>query len=97
MNIRPFKKLDDELHFWTGMIISFLTFFVCDITGIDKVISIIVSFTVACLAGIGKEYYDKEIKKTRFDWRDIKFTVIGGIIIPLLLTIVEITYYFSKP
>lgn len=96
MNIRPFKKLDDELHFWTGIIVSFLTFFVCDITGVDKIEAIITSFVTAVLAGIGKELHDKYKKKTRFDWRDAKFTIIGGSLFPLLLTIIEITYYFSK-
>ena len=97
MNIRPFKKLDDELHFWTGIIISFLTFFVCDITGVGRIEAIIASFVTAILAGIGKELYDKQIKKTRFDWRDAKFTIIGGSLFPLLLTIIELTYHFSKP
>jgi hypothetical protein len=105
--MKPFKKLDDEIHFWVGMIISFLTFFVLDNTylifekligiQISKAVIILLTFLVPVLAAIGKETYDKKIKKTKFDWRDSKFTIIGGALFPLLLTIIEIVYFYSKP
>ena len=96
--MKPFKKLDDELHFWMGLMISFVTFFICDfVFSLDKPTSIILSYITPILGGVGKEFYDKRIKKTRFDWRDVKFTVIGGILFPILLTIIEIIYFYSKP
>jgi hypothetical protein len=97
--MKPFKKLDDEVHFWMGMIISFLAFFLCDfIFSIDeKVISIIITYIAPILAGLSKEFYDKYVKKTKFDWRDFKFTAIGGVLFPFLLTIIQVVYFYSKP
>lgn len=106
--MKPFKKLDDEIHFWMGLMISFATFFVLDNLDdlfllfkikifIPKSIAILITFLVPLLAGIGKEIYDKKIKKTKFDLRDARFTIIGGSLFPLLLTIIEIVYFYSKP
>jgi len=91
-----FKKLDDEMHFWAGMLISFFVFFVANFA-FNQSISGLIGFGVACLAAVGKELYDKHIKKTYFDWRDAKWTMIGGSIIPFIFIVADIIYYYSKP
>lgn len=91
-----FKKLDDEMHFWAGMLISFFVFMIANFWFTQwqsGVIGLLISF----IGGVGKEIYDLKIKKTKFDWRDIKWTTIGGSILSILFIIFDIIYYYSKP
>jgi lipoprotein signal peptidase len=91
-----FQKLDDEMHFWAGMLISFVVFFVANFW-FNQSVSSIVSYGFIIIGAICKELYDKYIKKTRFDWRDLKWTLIGGFILPFLFIVFDIIYYYSKP
>jgi hypothetical protein len=91
-----FKKLDDEMHFWAGLIIWFCVFVLANFV-FDQWASSIVAFIAAASTGVVKEVYDDRIKETVFDWRDLKFTVIGAGIPAFLFIIFDIIYYFSKP
>lgn len=42
--------------------------------------SVVSSLVLVIVAGVGKELYDKFIKKTKFDWIDLAYTVGGGLI-----------------
>lgn len=95
MNIK-FKKLDDEMHFWAGLLISMVAFM--GLTFIfPQWLSGLLAYLVVIIAGIGKEYYDEHFKNGRFDKRDLKWTLIGGAIIPFIYIIVDIIYHYSKP
>lgn len=92
---KPFKKLDDEIHFWMGLMVSFLAFFICDFAlSLEKSLSIAISFAAPVWGGFAKELYDLRIKKTKFDERDFRFTCLGGLFFPLLLVIIQITYKY---
>jgi hypothetical protein len=95
INIK-FKKLDDELHFWAGMVIWIFIFILCNFV-LEQWVSAIVAFVAAASVGVVKEIYDDRVKETVFDWRDLKFTVIGASIPAVLFIIFDIIYYFSKP
>jgi len=56
-----------------------------------------VAFVAAASVGVVKEIYDDGVKETVFDWRDLKYTVIGASIPAVLFIIFDIIYYFSKP
>jgi hypothetical protein len=91
-----FKKLDDEMHFWAGMLIWMFVFILANFA-FEQWVSAIAGFLSSILSGIGKEIYDQKIKKTRFDWRDVKWTVIGGSVLTILFILADIIYYYSKP
>ena len=91
-----FKKLDDEMHFWAGMLIMFFVFILSNFL-FNQSVSAIVGFLSSILSGIGKEIYDQRIKKTRFDWRDVKWTAIGGSVLTILFILADVIYYYSKP
>jgi hypothetical protein len=91
-----FKKLDDEMHFWAGMLIWLFIFILANFL-FAQWVSSIVAFIAAASTGVVKEIYDDRVKETVFDWRDLKFTVIGASIPAFLFIIFDIIYYFSKP
>jgi hypothetical protein len=95
INIK-FKKLDDEMHFWAGMLISIFSFILYTFL-FSEWVSGLFAFATAALAGVGKELYDKHVKKTYFNSRDLKWTLIGGAIVPFIFIIGSIIYYYSKP
>ena len=91
-----FKKLDDEMHFWAGMLIWIFTFILANFA-FEQWLSSVVALIVAASTGIVKEVYDEKIKKTRFDWSDFKWTAIGASIPAILFIIFDIIYFYSKP
>jgi hypothetical protein len=91
-----FKKLDDEMHFWAGMLIWLFIFILANFL-FEQWVSSIVAFIAAASTGVVKEVYDDRVKETVFDWRDLKFTVIGASIPAFLFIVFDIIYYFSKP
>jgi Fe2+ transport system protein B len=91
-----FKKLDDEMHFWTGMLIWIFIFILSNFL-VSQWESSLVALITAASTGIVKEVYDEKIKKTKCDWRDFKWTVIGAGIPAILFIIFDIIYYYSKP
>jgi ABC-type microcin C transport system permease subunit YejB len=91
-----FKKLDDEMHFWAGMIVWFCVFVLANFA-FEQWASSVIGFIAAASIGVVKEIYDDRIKETVFDWRDLKWTVIGAAIPAFLFIIFDIIYYFSKP
>jgi len=95
INIK-FKKLDDEMHFWAGMLIWIFTFILANFA-FEQWLSSVVALIVAASTGIVKEVYDEKIKKTEFSWRDLKWTLIGSIIPTILFVIFDIIYFYSKP
>lgn len=95
MNIK-FKKLDDEMHFWAGMIIM-LFVFIPSTFQFEQWVAALVGFLSAGTAAILKEFYDKYIKKTRFDWRDVRYTLFGASIFTIIFVVTDIIYYHSKP
>lgn len=95
LNFR-FKKLDDEMHFWAGMIIMFFIFFISNFF-FSQWVSALIGFAASGISGISKEIYDQRVKGTKFDWRDAKWTIIGGFVLTALFIIADIIYYYSKP
>lgn len=95
MNIK-FKKLDDEMHFWAGMLISIFTFIPLA-QFFSQWVAALDAFAIVVIAGVGKEYYDEHFKNTYFNNRDLKWTLIGGAIVPFIFIIADIIYYYSKP
>lgn len=91
-----FKKLDDEMHFWAGMIIWLSVFILANFL-FEQWISSIIAFVVAASVGVVKEIYDETIKETVFDWRDLKWTSIGAGIPTILFIVFDIIYFYSKP
>lgn len=91
-----FKKLDDEMHFWAGMVVSIFTFILLNFL-FSQWLSGVIAFGLTLAAGLGKELYDESVKKTKFDERDLKWTMIGGAIVPFIFIIADIIYYYSKP
>lgn len=91
-----FKKLDDEMHFWAGMIVMLLIF-IPSTFEFGQWLAALIGFTVASGVGVIKELYDKYIKKTRFDWRDVKWTAIGASVFTVIFIVGDILYYYSKP
>ena len=68
-------KLDYILHFIVGIILSLLFLFF---------VHYFWSFLLVSLIAFGKEFYDKYVKKTRFDLWDLTSTLIGGLL-PIFL------------
>lgn len=91
-----FKKLDDEMHFWAGMVIM-LFIFIPSTFVFTQWLAAVIGFLSAGTAAILKELYDKHIKKTRFDWRDVRYTLFGASIFTIIFIVGDITYYYSKP
>jgi len=91
-----FKKLDDEMHFWAGMLIWIFMFILANFV-FEQWLSAIVALIAAASTGVVKEVYDDKIKKTVFDWRDFKWTVIGASIPAFIFIVADIIYYYSKP
>jgi len=91
-----FKKMDDEMHFWAGMLIWIFIFILGNFV-FEQWLSAVVAFVAAASVGVVKEIYDDRVKETVFDWRDLKYTVIGASIPAVLFIIFDIIYYFSKP
>ena len=76
--MKLFKKLDNELHFWSGAMVGFLALFFW--SGVFDLPHPPIAVAVAIvLAACGKEFYDVEVKHGKFSWEDIKFTVLGGL------------------
>jgi hypothetical protein len=94
MRIR-FKKLDDEMHFWAGMVISLATFIPLTLV-FPQWLSAVIAYLFVIIGAVGKEYYDEHFKNGRFNNRDLKWTLIGGAIVPFIFIIADIIYYFSK-
>jgi len=74
--------MNDKLkHFIAGTIIASIVLVACLlIFGTDKRgsdIAILAAFISALVAGIGKELYDKHIRKTMFDIYDLVATWVG--------------------
>jgi hypothetical protein len=89
-----FKKLDDELHFWAGMVIWIFIFILANFI-VSQWMSSLVAFLASGSSAVVKEYYDLNVKKTRFDWRDIKFTLLGALIPALIFLFADIIYMLN--
>ena len=75
---------DKLLHFFYGSIVSFITLLFVDIFHLNPVLIPVTTLIVA----VGKEVYDKFIRKTKFDVIDIVFTIITSIVLYIHLLIV---------
>ena len=84
------------MHFWAGMLIWIFIFILANFV-FNQSASAIVALIAAASVGVVKEIYDDTIKETVFDWRDLKWTVIGAGIPAFLFIIFDIIYYYSKP
>ena len=87
-----FKLIDDEMHFWAGVLVNFFAFFLSSIV-FTQLTATLIGFAAGIAAAIGKEVYDKKVKKTKFDWRDAKFTILGA---SLLFTVLIILYIIQN-
>lgn len=94
--IIKFKKLDHELHFWAGVLIALFVFIPLTFV-FSQWLAALVAFGITSIVGVGKEWYDKNIKKTKFEWVEAKWTAIGAAIPTILFIIADIIYYYSKP
>lgn len=88
-----FKKMDHELHFWAGTLIVIFTFIPCTLL-FSELLAALFAFLITTGVAIGKELYDKHIKKTRFDWTDAKWTVIGAAIPMLIFVVANILRHY---
>jgi hypothetical protein len=68
--IAGFKQKDKRLHAAAGFIIALLL----------SVISPLIGIIATVVAGIGKEVYDKVIKKGKAELLDFVFTFLGGVL-----------------
>ena len=64
------KGIDKIYHLVAGLIISL----------IFGLINPVLGLALAIIAGVGKEIYDKKIKKSVIDPLDVIATVVGGIL-----------------
>ena len=64
------KGIDKIYHFIAGFIISLIFGFINPVLGL----------ALAIIAGVGKEIYDKKIKKSVIDPLDVIATVLGGVL-----------------
>jgi hypothetical protein len=54
-----FSKIDYERHFWSGALIAFGAFFICNfVFSLPIPWCLIISMITSVLAGYGKELYD---------------------------------------
>ena len=56
-------------HMIAGFVIAIL---------VSIVLPVWIAFIIGCLAGLGKELYDKYIRHTFFDWKDLACTCFGS-------------------
>ena len=68
--INKMKGIDKIYHLVAGFIISL----------IFGLINPVLGLALAIIAGVGKEIYDKKIKKSVIDPLDVISTVVGGIL-----------------
>lgn len=87
-----FKTIDDEMHFSAGLLANFFAFFLSSIV-FTQLTATFIGLVAGIAAAIGKEVYDKKVKKTKFDWRDAKFTILGA---SLLFTVLIILYIIQN-
>ena len=81
-------RRDKALHFSAGMLVGGITALVSERAGIsdDRFETLILSTSVSTMVALGKETYDKYVKKTYADERDVLWTAIGGFVGGLSLT-----------
>lgn len=66
-------------HFVYGAAIAMFFFIIANsLYEIEYNIAALIGVTAAHVVGLGKELYDKFIKKTWFDWYDFVWTIIGS-------------------
>ena len=68
--INKMKGIDKIYHLVAGFIISLIFGFINPVLGL----------ILAIIAGVGKEIYDKKIKKSVIDPLDVIATVVGGVL-----------------
>ena len=74
-------KIDKLYHFIAGIEIAFIVLlFSTNLAAISAVI----------LAGVAKECFDKFYQKETFDFVDLLFTILGGVIIIGIFNLVKI-------
>jgi uncharacterized protein YfiM (DUF2279 family) len=81
-------RKDKTLHFGAGILVGGITAFVSERAGIsdNKFETLFLSASSSTIVAIGKETYDRYVKKTFVDERDILWTAIGGLIGGLSVT-----------
>ena len=62
-------RQDLVTHFLTG-------FFIITLLQFDWAFAI----AAVVIIGVGKEFYDKFIRHTMFDWKDVACTIVGGFV-----------------
>ena len=75
-------KIDKLYHFIAGIEIAFVVLlFSTNLAAISAVI----------LAGVAKECFDKFYQKETFDFVDLLFTILGGVIMIGIFNLIKIT------
>lgn len=74
---------DKTLHFC----INFLTVFIG-----THLIGLAGALFVAIAISLGKEFYDKYIQKTKFDWEDVRADTFGIVSAVSVLAIIELIF-----
>ena len=75
-------KIDKLYHFIAGIEIAFIVLlFSTNLAAISAVI----------LAGVAKECFDKFYQKETFDFVDLLFTILGGVIMIGIFNLIKIT------
>lgn len=77
-------KSDKVLHFAASFIIvALVALTLYGVADLPKVMSIVCALGVAFICGVGKELYDKFIRKTGFDTSDLIADAIGAVLAAL--------------
>lgn len=74
-------KTDKVLHFAASFVITALAaLLLFGVAGLPKAAAIAIALAIAAVAGVGKELFDKYVRKTGFDKQDLMADGIGAVL-----------------
>lgn len=77
-------KSDKVLHFVCSfVIVALVDLTLYGVADLSKVVSIVCALAVAFLCGVGKEIFDKYVRKTGFNKQDLMADAIGAVLAAL--------------
>lgn len=79
--------IDKVLHFVCGYAIA-VTFYLLPISKIETSFKVALGFLLSMIVGFSKELFDREVRNKEFDVIDMKYTIAGGAIATIFLSIV---------
>lgn len=89
------KNLNDKRkHYLVGVAIPLAIGFPLFLIFLNPYFAVITGFACGILAAFGKETFDKNVKKTKFDWMDIAPTIFGTCLGTIALIVVIHSIFF---